>query len=747
MMGLRTSHYKMHNPFDKLHPIVKKWVYKQDWKDLRAIQKDSIEPILSRKTDVIISASTAAGKTEAAFLPACSVIQDNNEGFGILYISPLKALINDQYRRLEDLCDMLDIKVTPWHGDSLVSVKQKAQRNPNGILLITPESLESLLVRKSGWVKKSFNSLKYIIIDEYHAFIGFERGNHLQSLMHRLDSLLDINSRPIPRIALSATLSDMDNVMKYLRPDGSIGCKLITGSNSHTSLKLQLNGYLSKAPKQTSNVNNQENNNSSSDQKIGKDLFESLRGESNLIFANSRQRTEQFSIMLSDMCKENHVPNEFFPHHGSLSKELRIELESRLQKNNLPTTAVCTMTLELGIDIGKVKSIAQVTAPHSVSSLRQRLGRSGRRNESAILRMYISESELNVNSSLGDKLRLELLQSIAMIRLLLIDKWYEPADTSLYHFSTLLHQILAVIAQWGGVRVDQLWDLLCENGPFNNVTVEHFKLLLIHMGNTELITQLSSGELVLSIQGERIVSHYTFYSVFMTPEEFRVVNDGKTIGTIPVDSLIVEGQHIVFAGRRWRVEVIDSKKKVITVINTKGGNPPKFSGGGMSVHDRVRQEMFNIYSQGEWRIDVNGVKIDFLDTGAKDLFIEGLNHFQSLNLDNDFILSNGDSVSILPWKGDKTISTLTMMLISSGFKANCYSGIIEVAKASIRDVRNSLNKFKYENATTNSELAELVKNKMTEKYDYLLPDTLLTDGYGAKSFDVKKTSIWLQNNL
>jgi ATP-dependent Lhr-like helicase len=267
------------------------------------------------------------------------------------------------------------------------------------------------------------------------------------------------------------------------------------------------------------------------------------------------------------------------------------------------------------------------------------------------------------------------------------------------------------------------------------------------MGNTELITQLSSGELVLSIQGERLVSHYTFYSVFMTPEEFRVVYDGKTIGTIPVDSLIVEGQHIVFAGRRWKVEAIDSKKKVITVIITKGGNPPKFSGGGMSVHDRVRQEMLNIYSQGDYRIDVNGDKIDFLDPNAKELFAEGLKHFLDLNLDNIFILSNGENVSILPWKGDKIISTLTMMLISSGFNASCYSGIIEVTKTNIMDVINSLKKFKYENVFTNSKLAELVPNKMTEKYDYLLPSTLLIDGYGVKSFDIKNTLNWLQKHM
>lgn len=193
--------------FQLLDPTVQKWVYRQKWADLRDIQKKSIEPILAGKSDILISASTAGGKTEAAFLPACSTIAKGaDDGFGILYISPLKALINDQYRRLEELCNMLDMKVTPWHGDSSQSKKKKAKQYPGGILLITPESLESLLIREAGWMKASFESLRYIIVDEYHAFLGSERGSHLQSLMHRLESLLGRRKTPIPRIALSATL-------------------------------------------------------------------------------------------------------------------------------------------------------------------------------------------------------------------------------------------------------------------------------------------------------------------------------------------------------------------------------------------------------------------------------------------------------------------------------------------------------------------------------------------------------------
>ena len=177
------------------------------------------------------------------------------------------------------------------------------------------------------------------------------------------------------------------------------------------------------------------------EQIVCNDLYKLCRGGNHLVFANSRSRTESLAAALSDMCESQAVPNEFFPHHGSLSKEMRQTLEGRLQKERLPTTAICTMTLELGIDIGKVNSVVQVTAPHSIASLRQRMGRSGRRGGASILRMLITEDELTEQSSIVDKLRLELVQSLAMVRLLVASKWYEPADTSLFHFSTLLHQM------------------------------------------------------------------------------------------------------------------------------------------------------------------------------------------------------------------------------------------------------------------------------------------------------------------
>lgn len=728
----------MRDEHEKLNIRVQRWIFQQGWSGLREIQSLAIEPILSAKMDVLISASTAAGKTEAFFLPAISAIAEQQEGVGILYISPLKALINDQDRRLESLSDLLDMPVTPWHGDSPQSKKNKLKTSPAGIVLITPESLESLLIRDAGWVKSAFSHLKYVVIDEFHAFLGSERGHHLLSLLHRLEHLLGRLKSPIPRVALSATLGEIEKVPLALRPNQSLPCKIIRDSNSVSTLKVQVKGYINPAQVDVKEPIDAE-------YKICQDLFKFCRGGNHLVFANSRNRTESIAATLSDMCDQQHVPNEFFPHHGSLSKELRESLEKRLQQEQYPTTAVCTMTLELGIDIGKVNSVVQVTAPHSVSSLRQRMGRSGRRGGPSILRMLIAEDELTKDSSVVDKLRLELIQSFAMIRLLISSKWYEPADTSLYHFSTLLHQILAVIAQWGGIRADQLYNLLCKEGPFQNVSAADYKAVLLHMGSSELITQLGSGELVLGVLGERITGHYSFYAVFKTPEEFRIVSGSKTLGTLPIDSLVLVGQHIIFGGKRWIVKDIDSDKKTIYVEHAKGGKPPKFDGSGMSVHDVVRQEMFRILSEGDYRIAVADQKIDFADADAKELFRESVAFFNEAELRQNSLLQHGNDVYIFTWHGDKVVNTIAALLIMNGYEAGAYAGVIEVSKTSLSDVAASLRSLSMNALPNAAELADSVLEKRVDKFDEFLPEKIISLGYGAKAFDLSRTKSWFTN--
>ncbi|EHD22154.1 DEAD/DEAH box helicase domain protein [Brenneria sp. EniD312] len=731
----------MSSAYDSLDPRVRKWVYKQGWSTLRPLQENAIPVVLARDQDVLISAGTAAGKTEAFFLPACSAIADITGGFGIIYISPLKALINDQYRRLESLGEVLDMSVTPWHGDVPQSKKKKIRTDPAGILLITPESLESLLINSSGWIKQAFSPVAYIVIDEFHAFIGTERGMQLLSLLNRIDHVLGRHANPVPRVALSATLGELDKVPELLRPDQRLPCEIVTDSNNMATLQVQVKGYLVPV------TENGEEPQSSAEKHVCADIFRLCRGDSHLVFANSRKRTESIAATLSDMCEENVVPNEFFPHHGSLSRELRETLETRLQQGNLPTTAVCTMTLELGIDIGKVQSVIQVTPPHSVSSLRQRIGRSGRRDSPSVLRMLISEQELTATSDMVDRLRLQLVQSMAMIRLMITKRWFEPADARQMHYSTLLHQILAITAQWGGVRADQLWSQLCQTGPFRNIDLTDFKTLLRHMGAYGLLTQLASGEMVIGAEGEKLTNHYTFYAVFNTPEEFRIVTGSRTLGTVPMDSPLLPDQHIIFGGRRWKVTEIEVEKKVIYVEATKGGQPPQFSGGGMSVHDVVRQEMLAIYRENDYRIEIGSKRVDYADATARSLFAEGCDSFKRFNLQNSHFISDGQRSYVLPWMGDKVVNTITALLMRSSFKASSFAGVIEIDDASVSTVQHALKQMLLSGLPSESELAADVPEKYLDKYDDYLPESLLAKGYGAKAYDIEGTQFWLRKNI
>ncbi len=726
---------------EKLSKNVQRWIFEQGWQSLRPIQELAIEPIYSAQKDVLISAATAGGKTEAFFLPACSVIENQKEGVGILYISPLKALINDQYRRLESLTELLDIKLTPWHGDAPQSNKKKLKKNPSGIILITPESLESLLMNSSSWLRSAFKNLKYIAIDEFHAFLGTARGYQLLSLLNRLEHLLGRYENPIPRVALSATLGELEKVPEFLRPNKSFPCEIIKDEGLRSELLLQLKAFIDVLPNKKETIATKE----SVQQEIRHDIFNFCRGGNHLVFANSRGVVELVSADLRSLCEDNFLPNEFFPHHGSLSKELRHDLEQRLQQDGLPTTAICTMTLELGIDIGKVDSVIQLYAPNGVSSLRQRMGRSGRRNNPSKLRILIKENKLNEKSQLIDYLRLELIQSIAIVHLLIENKWFEPVEKQLFQFSTLLHQILAVIAQWGSIRAEKLFHILCKTGPFQNITTTHFKFLLLHMGENQLITQLGSGELVLGIIGERLTGNYSFYAAFQTPEEYRLMHGAKTLGNLPIDYPIQEGQLIIFAGQKWKIIRINTAKRVIDLESAKAGKAPMFHPLSGNIHSRIRQKMFNILCSAEHRVTMGEQKIPFINAAAQELFKEAVEFFHDNNLKEKFIFEYGGNVFIIPWLGDKILQTLSALLRQRDINNSIINGIIQIEKTKLPEVLNEIKKIISEEQYSAKELANFIPPMYMEKFDEYLPENLLKEGNGAKFFDIPETYQWLSS--
>ncbi|MEA2489470.1 MAG: ATP-dependent helicase Lhr and Lhr-like helicase, partial [Acidobacteriota bacterium] len=492
---MTTSPPSSSDAFGLLHERVRRWIWDQGWSELRDVQELAAQTILRGDGDAIITAATAAGKTEAAFLPICSTLVDEaSTGVQVLYVGPLKALINDQWRRLDGLCQSLEIPVHKWHGDVNASARAKLMRDPDGILLITPESLEAMFVRRGPEVARIFAGLRFIVIDELHAFIGSERGMQLQSLLHRLESVLHRNVR---RIGLSATLGDMTIAADFLRlPNGrSAAPAVIQADGSSSTIMVRLHGFL-RGLKPAAEVlkEGEGEEDDVTSRSIAQHLFKNLRGSNNLVFANARSNVERYTDLLSRMCQAASLPQEFHAHHGSLSRELRTDVELRLKEGAGPLTVICTSTLEMGIDIGAVKSVAQIGVPPSVASLRQRLGRSGRRGEPAVLRLYIEEETVTERTAPQDAIRAKLVETIAMVNLLL-EKWNEPPLADAVHGSTLVQQLLSLIAQYGGITPVDAYAMLCDRGPFRGITRPMFMELLRSLKTHELIEQVSNGEL------------------------------------------------------------------------------------------------------------------------------------------------------------------------------------------------------------------------------------------------------------
>lgn len=712
--------------YDHFHPGVQQWIRRQRWEELRTVQEEAAVPILQEDRDVIISAATAGGKTEAAFLPIASRVAEEWEdndlgGLSVLYVSPLKALINDQYRRLQDLFEPLHIPVFRWHGDVASSRKRKA-REQGGVLLITPESLEAQLIRNGHRMKSFLSPLRYAVVDELHAFIGTERGRQLQSLLYRVKLAARTS---VPRIALSATIGDMEKAAEFLRPgDGSRVVQINDDSEKQT-VQLQIRGYEHKAV--DPNPDKESPEEASGDLvDITKHLYETLRGGRHIVFANSRSNVETTADILRRRCEKQGVPNEFLAHHGSLGRNLRDDAERRLRDAARPTTVVATTTLELGIDVGEVESIAQVGPPPSVASMRQRLGRSGRRGDPAVLRIYIREPELTSKSSPLDRLRIQLVRSIAMV-LLLAERWYEPPITGALHLSTLVQQILSLIAQHGGLDAQQGYNVLCQRGPFRSVDVSQFTNILRDLGTANLITQTHDGTLVLDLKGEQVVNHYDFYAAFSTPEEYRLVANGKQLGSLPIVIPLYEGAYLIFGGQRWQVTRVDEKKKIVELVPAKGGKPPIFGGVGALVHHRVRQKMLEVYTSEEYP--------RFIDPTGRELLEEARYSFAEMDLRKTPFWRDGENTFWFPWSGDRKMFVLELALRKKGMNVEKRGPMLSVENTSPQKIKRIAHELQENGAGNLHQLAALVQNKEVEKHHIYLRDDLLAADYASKYLD------------
>ena len=710
------------NSFDRLSHGVQRWIYRQGWQSLRAIQEKAAPIILDAKEDILITAPTAGGKTEAAFLPVISWLEEAGPeyGYGVLCLSPLKALINDQFKRLELLCESAGSAITPWHGDVSSSLKKRSWKSPKGVLLITPESVEAMFVSRAHELKARMQNLQYVVIDEFHAFIDRERGFQLLSILARLEQLI---GRPLCRIALSATIGDPNMALGLLRPDGSRPGIHLDVAHESLQLQLMLKSYIPpKGGELPVSI------------EMAEDLFQWLRGSSHLVFANSRRTVEEITDQLGKLCEAHGLPLEFFAHHGSLSREVRHFVEQRLKDGEKPTTAVATSTLELGIDIGEVTSVAQVGAPANVSSVRQRLGRSGRREGApAILRLLVTGHSDRKNPSPIDLLEAELIQTIAVIELML-ERWVEPPDQHSLHLSTLVQQILSMIAFKGGINAASAYRTLCQQGPWQNVSSDLFARALKGLGANQVIRQLPTGELIVDEVGERIVSSHTFYTAFEVPEEYRLVANGKTLGTLPVTTPYVEGQLLLFSGRRWAVQSIDPQAKVMTLIRAKSGQAPTFGGEPAPVHQRIRKRMQELYLREDLP--------RFCDAQSADLVRRARQYFRERRVDTEHFIQDSGFLFWFVWDNDRMLDTLKVLAALNHYPADRMGPCVIVQYAG--DPRHLIGKMHdYLADRTQDDLAAEIEPQPLGKFDECLSEDVIREAFVREKLDVKRAASYI----
>lgn len=547
---------------------IRKYVRDKRWESLRPIQAAAISKIITTDNNYIIASRTASGKTEAAFLPILSKTDFNTKGVQVLYISPLIALINDQFHRIEDLCKDLEISVTKWHGEAKKSLKTNLIKDPNGIVLITPESLEAMFVNAPYNVSTLFGNLKYIVIDEIHSFLGVDRGLQLMSLLSRLQL---VNKSKIITIGLSATIGD----------DNYIEAKQLTGDVENTKI------LLDRTKKETE-AKFKYFNNSKAELSLDllKDLYKETYSNKVLIFPNSRGRAEEIAVKLRKISDKVNGHKYYYSHHSSVDKEIRESIEYFAKNNERFNFCIsCTSTLELGIDIGAVDKIVQIDSTHSVASLVQRIGRSGRREgEKSIANIYATDKWI-------------LLQSLACWNLYK-SEFLEPLNTAKKPYDILFHQSLSIVKQLSGCTKAELIKRISNNPVFNKISETEINVLINKFLQLDYLEDIQR-ELILGIEGENIVNSREFYSVFKTEPNFKVIHSGKTIGDIPLSPQIKIDENILLAAKIWKIKDVDFKGSKIIVIPARDGKKPKFYGGGGGIHNQVREEMLRTLTNNE----------------------------------------------------------------------------------------------------------------------------------------------------
>ncbi len=730
------------NVFERYAPFIREYIYRSGWQSLRAVQNAAGDAIFGTDQNVLLTASTASGKTEAAFFPILTLLEeDPPKTAGVLYIAPLKALINDQFGRLTELCEEEGIAVTKWHGDASLSKKQKLLKKPSGIVQITPESLEALMINKHMEIPSLFGDLRFIVIDEIHSLLRADRGLQTFCLIERLCRLAGCSPR---RIGLSATIGDPRLAGRFLASGSGRGTVIPEFDGGRDVWRLSMEHFYKSAPQADDGKPTPQGTPpmeeptdrapEAADPGFGY-IFEHTRDRKCLIFTNSREECEGVCQNLRQYCEVNGEPDRFLIHHGNLSASFRESAEEEMKDDESLLSVCATATLELGIDVGRLERAFQIDAPFTVSGFLQRLGRTGRRGEPSEMWFVMREDHQEARAMLPDSIPWYLIQGIALVQCYIEERFVEPPRPDRLPYSLLYHQTLSTLASHGEMTPGELASRVLTLSCFHRITQDDYRLLLRHLLETDHVSRTENGGLILGLAGERVVNNYKFYAVFRENVEYTVRSGSQQLGTIVKPPPV--GDKIAIAGRVWVVEEIDHKRRIVFCEQVKGNIPAYFGDVAGDIHTHILERMFRVLGEDK-NYPYLMPKAYYRLREARDTFRK------SLMSERPLVNLGGKMWALFPWTG-----TYSFLAAERFLKRRCAGRLglrgLESSRPYYMQFTMEAGEEEFYRITAEEAAAEFDPLELVypgeipvfEKYDEYLPAELIRKGFACGILDTE----------
>ncbi len=748
--------------FGKFPDFIKEYIFSHGWEELRPVQMAAAKSIMEGDNDLLLTSSTASGKTEAAFFPILSEIYKNpSSSVAVLYIAPLKSLINDQFGRMEELLSEAGVAVYHWHGDVGASHKQKLLKEPSGVLQITPESLESFLVNRSNDIPRIFGDLRFVVIDEIHTLTGSDRGNQIICQLCRIADKIGYHPR---RIGLSATVGDTALAAEWLSAGSGRGTDVPTLPSEKIKWRLGLEHFFAsdgtperekkreqsldtdtESEEITENTSAEETNAPSAEDKgrvtldAGYEyLYDCVYGRRALVFSNSREETEYVTATMRQICRSRGDADVFLIHHGNISAALREHAEHMMKQEDSISVTCATVTMELGIDIGRLERVAQVGSPNSVSNFLQRLGRSGRRGAPPEMMMVFREEEPLPNAPLPQLLPWELLRASAIIQLYIEDRFIEPPSIKKMPFSLAFQQTLSILMSCGEQTPRELAEKLLSLPAFASLPKESYRELLVSMIRSDMIEQTEEGGLIVGLGGERLTNSFKFYAVFSDSEDFTVRCGSDEIGTITTPPPV--GDRFALAGRVWEVEELDRERRLLFVHAVDGKMEISWPGDYGEIHTRILQRMKGVLCDDE-------AVYAYLKPNARERLLDARTVARRAEIGKRSLVHiGGFSYCLFPWLGTRAFRTLRRYLqknsalfaLSDIEFEGCEYITFKIERGDGSDLARAMYEDIEKNGMDASDLVFASEAPSYDKYDEFVPPALLRQAFACDRLNTEE---------